>query len=142
LTPGEVMQLPSDDELVLVAGAPPIRAKKARYFEDSRLKRRILPPPQPASAPPRPDVFDGPPPAEAWSRLPAIIAPAGKGAPTRPAEGGDGGLRWEAEPEAPDHAIPDVEAPMPTPEPELEVEDDDDDLAAMQARFRRVARQA
>src|SRR5579875_1815875 len=45
LTPGEVMQLPHDDELVLVSGCLPIRAKKARYFEDSELKARILPPP-------------------------------------------------------------------------------------------------
>src|SRR5271156_3473799 len=45
LTPGEVMQLPSDDELVLVSGCHPIRAKKARYFEDNELRRRILPPP-------------------------------------------------------------------------------------------------
>src|SRR5882757_7748736 len=45
LTAGEVMQLPADDELVLVSGCPPIRAKKARYFQDNRLKRRILAPP-------------------------------------------------------------------------------------------------
>ncbi|HXW71012.1 MAG TPA: conjugal transfer protein TraG [Methylocella sp.] len=45
LTPGEVMQLPHDDELVLVSGCLPIRAKKARYFEDPELKARILPPP-------------------------------------------------------------------------------------------------
>jgi type IV secretion system protein VirD4 len=45
LTPGEVMQLPHDDELVLVSGCHPIRAKKARYFEDSEMKARILPPP-------------------------------------------------------------------------------------------------
>ena len=46
LTPGEVMQLPPTDEIVmLVAGTPPIRAKKARYFEDRRLQERILPPP-------------------------------------------------------------------------------------------------
>jgi len=45
LTPGEVMQLPPDDELVLVSGIPPIRAGKARYFEDRRLASRILPPP-------------------------------------------------------------------------------------------------
>ena len=45
LTPGEVMQLPNDDELVLVSGCPPIRAKKARYYEDSEMKARILPPP-------------------------------------------------------------------------------------------------
>jgi type IV secretion system protein VirD4 len=45
LTPGEVMQLPQDDELVLVSGCHPIRAKKARYFEDSEMNARILPPP-------------------------------------------------------------------------------------------------
>ena len=45
LTPGEVMQLPQDDELVLVSGCHPIRAKKARYYEDAEMKARILPPP-------------------------------------------------------------------------------------------------
>ena len=45
LTPGEVMQLASTDEIVMVAGTPPIRAKKARYYEDARFKERILPPP-------------------------------------------------------------------------------------------------
>ena len=46
LTAGEVMQLPPSDELVLVSGLPPIRAKKARYFEDKRLTERVLPPPR------------------------------------------------------------------------------------------------
>jgi type IV secretory pathway TraG/TraD family ATPase VirD4 len=32
------MQLPPDDEIVMVAGVPPIRAKKARYFEDPRFR--------------------------------------------------------------------------------------------------------
>jgi len=45
LTPGEVMQLPPSDELVLVAGTPPIRAKKLRYFEDGNFTGRVLPPP-------------------------------------------------------------------------------------------------
>jgi type IV secretion system protein VirD4 len=45
LTPGEVMQLPKEEELVLVSGCQPIRAKKARYYEDAELKARILPPP-------------------------------------------------------------------------------------------------
>ncbi|MBB3889829.1 type IV secretion system protein VirD4 [Phenylobacterium haematophilum] len=45
LTPGEVMQLPPTDEIVMVAGLAPIRAKKARYYEDARFKERILPPP-------------------------------------------------------------------------------------------------
>jgi type IV secretion system protein VirD4 len=46
LTPGEVMQLPPDDELVLVSGCQPIRAKKARYYEDPELQARILPTPE------------------------------------------------------------------------------------------------
>lgn len=45
LTPGEIMQLPPSDEIVMIAGIPPIRAKKARYYEDSRFQERILTPP-------------------------------------------------------------------------------------------------
>lgn len=45
LTPGEVMQLPPDDALILVSGAPPIRAKKVRYFADRRLAARVTEPP-------------------------------------------------------------------------------------------------
>ncbi len=45
LTPGEVMQLPPADEIVMVAGTPPIRAKKARYYEDRRFQERIMAPP-------------------------------------------------------------------------------------------------
>ena len=45
LTPGEVMQLPPADELVLVSGLPPIRAKKLRYYKDRNFTDRILPAP-------------------------------------------------------------------------------------------------
>ncbi len=45
LTQGEVMQLPPKDELVLVSGMPPIRAKKLRYFKDANFRARLLPPP-------------------------------------------------------------------------------------------------
>lgn len=45
LTPGEVMQLPPEDELVLVSGVPPIRARKIRYFKDKNFKTRVSPPP-------------------------------------------------------------------------------------------------
>jgi type IV secretion system protein VirD4 len=48
LTPGEIMQLPADEEIVLLAGTPPVRARKARYFEDPRLLARILQPPEPS----------------------------------------------------------------------------------------------
>jgi len=47
LTPGEVMQLPPDQEIVMVAGVAPIRASKARYYTDTRFMARILPPPAP-----------------------------------------------------------------------------------------------
>ncbi len=42
LTPGEVLQLPRDDALVLVSGVPPIRAKKLRYFNDDNFEERRL----------------------------------------------------------------------------------------------------
>jgi type IV secretion system protein VirD4 len=45
LTPGEVMQLPANEEIVMVSGQPPIRARKLRYFEDSNFTSRILPAP-------------------------------------------------------------------------------------------------
>ncbi|ESY65565.1 conjugal transfer protein TraG [Mesorhizobium opportunistum] len=64
LTPGEIMQLPPSDEIVMVAGAPPIRAKKARYYEDASLKERVLPPPELVrSAEAEPDD---------WSQLPIL----------------------------------------------------------------------
>ncbi|WP_174291885.1 conjugal transfer protein TraG [Sphingomonas bacterium] len=65
LTPGEVMQLPPTDELLLIAGMPPIRAAKLRYFEEPAFTKRVLPPPtlttdvypdRPAS---RPDDWQG-----------------------------------------------------------------------------------
>ena len=45
LTPGEVMQLPADDELILLSGVAPIRAKKLRYYADSAFVARVLPAP-------------------------------------------------------------------------------------------------
>jgi type IV secretion system protein VirD4 len=45
LTPGEVMQLPPDEEVVLVSGTPPIRAKKIRYYSDSNFNGRVTSPP-------------------------------------------------------------------------------------------------
>jgi type IV secretion system protein VirD4 len=50
LTPGEVMQLPATDELVLVSGMPPIRARKLRYFKDRNFAARVLPAPALAAA--------------------------------------------------------------------------------------------
>lgn len=68
LTPGEIMQLPPADEIVMVAGTPPIRAKKARYYEDRRFKDRIMAPPA-LTRPTQPGTDD-------WSRLPLPARPA------------------------------------------------------------------
>ena len=65
LTTGEVMQLPPADELVLVSGMAPIRAKKLRYFEDRNFRDRLAPPPElvqgryPDRPKPRPDDWTG-----------------------------------------------------------------------------------
>jgi type IV secretion system protein VirD4 len=65
LTPGEVMQLPPDDAVVMVSGHPPIQAKKIRYYQDENFKSRTLAAPlllpgRYADAPPlRPDDWTG-----------------------------------------------------------------------------------
>ncbi|HZX83974.1 MAG TPA: type IV secretory system conjugative DNA transfer family protein, partial [Reyranella sp.] len=45
LTPGEVMQLPPDEAVVMVSSVAPIKARKLRYYSDANFKRRVLPPP-------------------------------------------------------------------------------------------------
>jgi type IV secretion system protein VirD4 len=46
LTPGEVMQLPQDEAIVLVSGLAPIRAKKLRHYQDENFTSRLQPPPR------------------------------------------------------------------------------------------------
>nr|WP_321300592.1 conjugal transfer protein TraG [Alcaligenes faecalis] len=61
LTPGEVMQLPTDEAVVMVSSVAPIKAKKLRYFADANFKQRLVPPPAVAAGryadvpPARPD---------------------------------------------------------------------------------------
>lgn len=45
LTPGEVMQLPPDEAVVMISSVAPIRARKLRYYSDANFQRRVLPPP-------------------------------------------------------------------------------------------------
>ena len=137
------MQLPPDDEIVLVSGLPPIRAKKARYFEDRRLTARILPPPQIVG------VERGSPPGAAadratpddWTALPANREEAGA-ADEDPA---NGGIRRE--PELPEHE--EIAPPEPglASAQEAFLADDTDDEEALKARLlraqaRSLARQA
>ena len=45
LTPGEILQLPAGDALVMVSGRPPIRAARLRYYADHNfLARRLAAP--------------------------------------------------------------------------------------------------
>jgi type IV secretion system protein VirD4 len=46
LTPGEVMQLPPDEAIVLVSGLAPVRARKLRHYEDANFIKRLIPPPR------------------------------------------------------------------------------------------------
>lgn len=62
LTPGEVMQLPPDDEIIMVAGTPPIKAKKLKYYADRNFAERIVPevgPAQSVSDEASPSEWDG-----------------------------------------------------------------------------------
>ena len=144
LTPGEVMQLPPDDELVLVSGVPPIRAKKARYFEDPRLTERVLPPPKSG-----PLDRDGSAPTDDWSRLPApanrsVSKPVPVSGARPPVDDpANSGIRRE--PELPRHEdiVPEV-SKSPT---EFDFPEEGDDGVAVRARVMRtngpgLARQA
>ncbi|MCD6034779.1 MAG: virD4 [Rickettsiales bacterium] len=44
LLPQEVIQLPRDEQIVLIESQPPIKSKKIFYFKDSFFTRRLLPP--------------------------------------------------------------------------------------------------
>jgi type IV secretion system protein VirD4 len=43
MTPGEVMQMPRGEAVVMVSGVPPIRAKKLKYYRDGNFTSRVLP---------------------------------------------------------------------------------------------------
>ena len=139
LTPGEVMQLPPGDELVLMSGCPPLRARKARYFEDRRFTERVLPPPQPGGTP-------APVGLDEWSSLPLRRPPATQAAEANQREDtANSGLRRE--PDLPEHVAIANESTAPPLTREFDVVDDIDDSVALQARalsqrMRGIARQA
>lgn len=139
LTPGEIMQLPPADEIVMAAGTPPIRAKKARYFEDVRLQERILPPPELPSAP------AAKPAADDWTSRVIVSAnkPATSAASGTESDPDNAGIRRE--PELPEHE--EIIPPPPTPAQEFDILDDEPDVdaakaRALRSRMRTIAQQA
>ena len=140
LTPGEIMQLPPDEEIVMVAGVAPIRAKKARYFEDRRFTTRILPPPQlTRRTNNRPDDWTGlTPPAPSTPAAPATGNGAGRASPQ--SDAANAGARRE--PGLPEHEEVVRETPAPKPEFEFDDVEPADADAATTRRMHQVARQA
>jgi len=51
LTPDEVLRLPESDALLFLSGRPPVRATRARFYEDKELLRRSQLPPATLSRP-------------------------------------------------------------------------------------------
>ena len=45
ITPGEIMQLPSHQQLILLSGFSPIKAQKIRYYADKNFTGRVQSPP-------------------------------------------------------------------------------------------------
>ncbi|WP_311030989.1 conjugal transfer protein TraG [Mesorhizobium koreense] len=141
LTPGEIMQLPPADEIVMVAGTPPIRATKARYYEDAQFKERILTPPDPPAHPTAEQQG-----SDDWSRRVVTVAKASaESAAAGDVDGDPANAGIRREPELPEHEEI-VASPRP-PEQEFDLLDDEPDIDAAKARalrshIRLVARQA
>ncbi|ANH06435.1 conjugal transfer protein TraG [Shinella sp. HZN7] len=135
LTPGEIMQLPPTDEIVMVAGTPPIRAKKARYYEDARFKERIMSPPglaRPAEG--RPDD---------WSKLPIPARPdmTENAAPTTSGDNEEDSTESERRHQPELNRVNPIEKKAPIDnEFEIDLPDDTEDDAARNQRLTRVMR--
>jgi type IV secretion system protein VirD4 len=131
LTTGEIMQLPSDEELVLVSGLPPIRAKKLRYFDDRNFTARVLAPPTLDTG----NYADRPPMrSEDWANLVARQARLPDEHPGDPLSA-DGGLEQQRHPALSEEPV--IRA-VEDPQADLLglLEDEADDLAGTRAMER------
>ena len=139
MTPGEVMQLPATDEIVMVAGNPPIRAKKLRYYEDPDFVSRVLPAPVLVAG----AYADRPPSRrDDWSGAAPIAA--GVEAPTESSSPRPVNRGVTQEPDLPEH---EAAAAVRAPANEFKFADDDQDdlpqqralLAGLQTNVTRAA---
>jgi type IV secretion system protein VirD4 len=130
LTPGEIMQLPAHEAIIFAAGAPPIRARKIRYFADPRLADRVR-----ELAPDRERLRSAE--ASTWT---SNLTSAGLTDVRRADEQDEGGLKQE--PELADHEQ--SSAPLGDTSSDVDVEADGDEVQQgreLQRRFSSIARQ-
>src|SRR5438876_6279924 len=130
------MQLPPLDELVLVSGVPPIRAKKARYYEDKRLAARVLQPPSLRRTGEGTSSDRSVRRTDDWSTLPlrspVAAGVGGSGAGFSHTEETDPNSGIRREPALPEHEA--IIAEEPRPSHEFAVVEDDPDDDAIRAR--------
>jgi type IV secretion system protein VirD4 len=162
LTPGEIMQLPSDEEIVMISGHPPVRAQKLRFFDDQNFTERVLPPPVLSSGVyldrPTPGGVQAPSGAYAipsacrsnpddWTSLPLPSRPVQTASDTTGPRFDDtgGGIRLETEwvgartdlrPQGADSLVPD------TSELVAARDNEESDADPTQSQFSRIARVA
>src|SRR3546814_20737889 len=100
------MQLPPDEELVLVSGLAPIRARKLRYFSDRNFTNRKLAPPRLGEGAyrDRPAVRPDDWPRDARSIDPRLASPTHESS-----HADDGGLQQERHPGLPQPRDPSPE---------------------------------
>lgn len=142
LTPGEVMQLPPGEEIVMVSGTPPIRAAKVRYYEDRRLAARVLLPPTTGAG-------QGSARPDNWSGLPPIQRPGARSTTghldgaMQDEDPATGGLRREPGLEPHEDVVPAAVAPVNEFDDGAEEADADSSRSRILSRtMRRAARQA
>lgn len=118
LTPGEVMQLPPDEAVVMVSGHPPIKTRKLRYYQDRNFTQRVLAPPvlaagfcadRPATRP------------DDWSGLAPLVAPESLSSADAGGSADEGGHQLKPELEL----VRDAEA-LPNDDGLLVLDDEDD----------------
>ena len=136
LTPGEVMQLPPDEEVVMVSGHPPIRAAKLRYYQDRNFTRRVVAPPvlAPGSYVDRPAARP-----DEWSDLAVPTAPPASEVRVSASWADEGGYQLKPELDI------EIQAPALDETDDLLMLDDEDDAPSyprheLDARLQRTAR--
>ena len=118
------MQLPPSEEIVMISGVHPVRARKVRYYEDPQFQRRILKPSLTVSGSfaTQPDDWSTRTPIPPSQELLAVLKPK--------AHDPNGGHRREPELPQPDELV----ITSPRAETEFDAHPDDGDADAVQAR--------